>query len=288
MLGGAPLRCPLKDRGTYSEAGRIAQCQWVANGRQLGGPIAVIVTAEKLRSLRLEGNHPTLPSRRQVKGRTFDRFAYWQGGLIDCQCNKARKELVLRHQHTTPCRSIKIAALTGALACFITAGLEIGPLLARPHPSDTGLRHHGKPGTGTAALHHHAKIHSAKIHSAQIHHAAIHHGGVRRAGIGSSARGAHGEPGFQGSGVASVYSGGRTANGERMNAGAMTAAHRTLPFGSMVTVVNNRNGRSAIVRINDRGPFVRGRVIDLSPAAARVLGVNGLASVSLSVGGRRI
>ncbi len=73
-----------------------------------------------------------------------------------------------------------------------------------------------------------------------------------------------------------------------MNAAAMTAAPRTLPFGCMVTVVNNRNGRSAIVRINDRGPFVRGRVIDLSPAAAHVLGVDGLAPVSLSVSGRRI
>jgi len=72
-----------------------------------------------------------------------------------------------------------------------------------------------------------------------------------------------------------------------MNPDAMTAAHRTLPFGSIVTVVNNRNGRSVTVRINDRGPFVHGRVIDLSPAAARVLGFNGLAPVSLSVGERR-
>jgi rare lipoprotein A len=64
----------------------------------------------------------------------------------------------------------------------------------------------------------------------------------------------------------------------------MTAAHRTLPFGTEVTVVNRRNGRSAVVRINDRGPFVRGRVIDLSPAAARVLGVDGLVPVSLRVG----
>jgi len=64
---------------------------------------------------------------------------------------------------------------------------------------------------------------------------------------------------------------------------AMTAAHPTLPFGCMVTVVNKRNGLSATVRINDRGPFVRGRVIDLSPAAARILGVNGLAPVSLVI-----
>jgi rare lipoprotein A len=87
-----------------------------------------------------------------------------------------------------------------------------------------------------------------------------------------------------GSGIASVYSGGRTASGERMNPGAMTAAHRSLPFGTMVTVTNHSNGRSVVVRINDRGPFVRGRVIDLSPAAAHALGVGGLAPVSLSVG----
>jgi rare lipoprotein A len=65
----------------------------------------------------------------------------------------------------------------------------------------------------------------------------------------------------------------------------MTAAHRTLPFGTQVTVVNSRNGRSVMVRINDRGPFVHGRVIDLSPAAAHAIGVNGLAPVSLQVHG---
>jgi rare lipoprotein A len=90
---------------------------------------------------------------------------------------------------------------------------------------------------------------------------------------------------FVSSGIASVYSDQRTASGERMRPDTMTAAHRTLPFGTQVTVFNHRNGRSAVVRINDRGPFVRGRVIDLSPAAARALGVDGLASVSLTVGG---
>ena len=71
-----------------------------------------------------------------------------------------------------------------------------------------------------------------------------------------------------------------------MNSSAMTAAHKTLPFGTMVRVTNNRSGRSVVVRINDRGPFVRGRVIDLSPAAARALGMDGLANVSLDVVGR--
>lgn len=95
------------------------------------------------------------------------------------------------------------------------------------------------------------------------------------------------------SGVASVYAsrgdrygGGRSASGERVHSGALTAAHRSLPFGTMVRVTNRRNNRSVVVRINDRGPFVRGRVIDLTPAGARAIGMSGLAPVSLSVVGR--
>jgi rare lipoprotein A len=85
------------------------------------------------------------------------------------------------------------------------------------------------------------------------------------------------------SGIASVYAydGGKTASGERANPSALTAAHRTLPFGTRVQVVNRRNGKSVKVRINDRGPFVRGRVIDLTPAAARALGFSGLAPVTV-------
>jgi rare lipoprotein A len=66
----------------------------------------------------------------------------------------------------------------------------------------------------------------------------------------------------------------RTANGERFDNNALTAAHTTLPFGSRVRVINARNGLSVIVRINDRGPFVRGRIIDLSKAAAKKLGLS--------------
>jgi rare lipoprotein A len=87
------------------------------------------------------------------------------------------------------------------------------------------------------------------------------------------------------SGIASIYSGGRTANGERAHAHGMTAAHRTLPFGTMVRVTHRSTGRSVVVRINDRGPFVRGRVIDVTPAAARALGFSGLAPVTLAVVG---
>ena len=87
-------------------------------------------------------------------------------------------------------------------------------------------------------------------------------------------------------GIASVYSGGRTANGERANPHGMTAAHRSLPFGTLVQVTNQRTGRSIVVRINDRGPFIRGRVIDLMPAAAHALGFSGLARVTLTVIGK--
>jgi rare lipoprotein A len=64
----------------------------------------------------------------------------------------------------------------------------------------------------------------------------------------------------------------RTASGERMNPSAMTAAHRSLPFGTKVKVTNRRNGRSVVVRINDRGPFVKGRFLDVSRGAAKQLG----------------
>jgi rare lipoprotein A len=88
-------------------------------------------------------------------------------------------------------------------------------------------------------------------------------------------------------GTASFYAarfhGRRTASGERYNHQAMTVAHRTLPFGTVLRVTNERNGRSITVRVNDRGPFIRGRILDLSGAAARSLGVSGLAPVTIEV-----
>ena len=77
----------------------------------------------------------------------------------------------------------------------------------------------------------------------------------------------------------------RTASGEQMNPSALTAAHRSLPFGSKVLVENLSNGRSVVVRINDRGPFVGGRLIDLTKAAAGKLGFvsSGIARVRLTV-----
>lgn len=81
-------------------------------------------------------------------------------------------------------------------------------------------------------------------------------------------------PGFQGR---------RTASGEIFNTDAMTAAHRTLPFGTRVRVTSRSTGRSIVVRINDRGPFVRGRIIDLSKASAQAIGIGGLGDVTLSL-----
>ncbi len=87
-------------------------------------------------------------------------------------------------------------------------------------------------------------------------------------------------------GLASFYkTGKRTANGERFNPNGMTAAHRTLPFGTRVQVTDVKTGRSVVVRINDRGPFIRNRVIDLSLGAARVVGLQraGVARVKMVV-----
>jgi len=67
----------------------------------------------------------------------------------------------------------------------------------------------------------------------------------------------------------------RTANGERFDPEALTAAHRSLPLGTRVQVTNLRNGRSVVVRVNDRGPFIRGRTLDVSRAAAQRLGMVG-------------
>jgi len=83
----------------------------------------------------------------------------------------------------------------------------------------------------------------------------------------------------------SQFHGRKTASGERFNMNAMTAAHRSLPFGTRVRVTNKRNGRSVVVRINDRGPFSGGRILDVSKAAANRLGLiaTGTAPVTLQV-----
>ena len=87
-------------------------------------------------------------------------------------------------------------------------------------------------------------------------------------------------------GVASWYGPGfhgkKTANGERFNTNDLTAAHKTLPFGTQLRVTNERTGKSVVVRINDRGPYAHGRVIDLSKAAAEAVGIEGVGQVTLA------
>ena len=83
--------------------------------------------------------------------------------------------------------------------------------------------------------------------------------------------------------VATYYSSGRrTASGQAFNSGGMTAAHRTLAFGSQVTVTNPENGRSVTVTINDRGPFTRGVTLDLARGAAHAIGMRGTQWVCMS------
>jgi rare lipoprotein A len=93
--------------------------------------------------------------------------------------------------------------------------------------------------------------------------------------------------GYLGSGTASVYAstfaGKRTASGEVFQIDSMTAAHRTLPFGTYLRVVNKHNGRDVVVRVNDRGPNVPGRLIDLSPRAAKAIGFDDSGLVSVEI-----
>jgi rare lipoprotein A len=87
-------------------------------------------------------------------------------------------------------------------------------------------------------------------------------------------------------GIASWYGrafqGRKTANGERYDMHKLTAAHRNVPMNTLVLVRHLGSGREVVVRINDRGPFKRGRIIDLSLAAARILGITGLAKVEVT------
>jgi rare lipoprotein A len=86
-------------------------------------------------------------------------------------------------------------------------------------------------------------------------------------------------------GLASVYgsTSEETASGEDTLAEDFTAAHRTLPFGTLIHVDNQESGRSSVVRVTDRGPFISGRIVDLSQVAARALGISGLTPVCLNI-----
>jgi rare lipoprotein A len=79
------------------------------------------------------------------------------------------------------------------------------------------------------------------------------------------------------------FHGHKTASGERFNQHALTAAHKTLPFGTRLKVTNMKNGSSVVVTVNDRGPYVKSRIIDLSKGAASAIGISGVAPVEIVV-----
>lgn len=187
---------------------------------------------------------------------------------------------------------MKRALLKSALAAFAVIALAI-PASASSYGWSTS---HGGNEWMNSAMNENAGNHrvssdrSAKGKRAARHAAAKTEGGSRAKRRTASAR--HESTGSWGggqSGVASYYwQPQRLASGGWFNPNAMTAAHKTLPFGTKVRVTHQGSGRSVTVTINDRGPYVAGRIIDLSSAAAGALGIKGagVARVSLNVMGR--
>jgi rare lipoprotein A len=186
---------------------------------------------------------------------------------------------MLKHRNKSPSRRALRNALVASALVAVPASASVRPASSHAHQGQTGnaeRQTHIVPTSHAAAWHHNANQ-RRNVRKKLVALAGLSERPIKSSVVSGLS--------FEPSGIASVYSDKDTASGERMNPKAMTAAHRTLPFGTKVTVINHGNGRSEVVRINDRGPFVRGRVIDLSPAAALALGVDGLASVSLIVGG---
>jgi len=186
-----------------------------------------------------------------------------------------------------------------AIAAFGVAGMAASAV-----PASAAWNCHGaKYVCGASASHKAAKTRVSHKASHSRHAHASHRGAkqaryasrkhsVRRnyASAPRKQRVAHAAPrGGSSSGMASYYwQGQMTASGTRFNPNALTAAHRSLPFGTRVRVTNRNNGRSVVVIINDRGPFIGGRIIDLSRAAAQAISMTGagVAMVSLEILGR--
>ncbi|MDX2288627.1 MAG: septal ring lytic transglycosylase RlpA family protein [Hyphomicrobiaceae bacterium] len=186
------------------------------------------------------------------------------------------------------------------LIAAIVAIFALGTLNAQAAQGRVGCK---APSYACSAKAHHADVktakkarHHAKHYGGRKHHAKAVHGNKRYAK--SSARKAtrvaarssgRSYSGSQLSGKASYYwQPQRVASGGWFNPNAMTAAHKSLPFGTRVSVTNLNNGRSVVVRINDRGPYIAGRIIDLSKAAAYQIGMqkSGVVPVRVTVLGR--
>lgn len=177
------------------------------------------------------------------------------------------------------------------LAFAALAALSVGLVDARPASAAgwecvgpqvaCGSTHKAKKASYKKAAHKKAAYKKAAYKKSSKKHATYKKAKRTVASSGSYGGGSHG--------MASYYwQGQMTASGARFNPSGMTAAHRSLPFGTRVLVTNKRNGRSVTVTINDRGPFIKGRIIDLSRGAASVIGMtqSGVAPVSISVLGR--
>jgi rare lipoprotein A len=161
--------------------------------------------------------------------------------------------------------------------------VALAGVVALTSESAAAARHHGHHSGGRLDRHwdrHTASAERARWHAAahRLTHRAPHevadnseHHGARHGGRDSATDGAHSFSGF-----ASYYSEGQhVASGGSFKASGYTCAHRTLPFGTHLRVADPRSGRSVVVTVDDRGPFVHGRVLDLSLGAARALGMTG-------------
>jgi rare lipoprotein A len=202
-------------------------------------------------------------------------FRFQQDRTVPARDGPSTEENKLRHFRFSQRRPLRDALIAGAIAATAVGG---STRLAAAHPnvaSTNGVRHIVSKEIPAADDRVRRRSIRLKLFAPPQQRPANSH----RSPAGEIASGES-----ETSGIASIYSDRETASGEIMDAGRMTAAHRTLPFGTQVTVLNRSNGRSAVVRINDRGPFVSGRVIDLSPAAGRALDIDGLAPVSLILG----
>lgn len=155
--------------------------------------------------------------------------------------------------------------MTGAQAGF-NDRMVVDPLATATFPGDASQR--AKPQPANTAVEPKARV----GRSLEVEAAPSYAGRHRTRRGGQTGLATWYGPGFYGH---------KTANGERFTGSGLTAAHRSLPFGTHVQVTDERTGRSVVVRINDRGPYRHGAIIDLSRASARALGVSGTARVRL-------
>ncbi len=173
---------------------------------------------------------------------------------------------------------------TFAAAALALAGITAAAMPADAHSKCDGSRY------ACGSSHHKAKATYRKSSYKSYHKSSnsryAYQGSRKHYAQGSSRKRHYASGGGSGGGMASYYwQGQQTASGVRFNPDGLTAAHRSLPFGTRVRVTNQSNGQSVVVVINDRGPFVGGRVIDLSRGAARAINMTGqgVARVSLQV-----